>query len=100
MHIDGSFFWDVKTETISFVRDFDLSKLFCDGCRKCVQSFLHLISTVLSGKEMVQGRERIIQMDIFSKKTEFRLFFLDDVDQISFKFIVAHVGKPPLYKMD
>ena len=49
---------------------------------------------------MVQGRERIIQMDIFSKKTEFRLFFLDDVDQISFKFIVAHVGKPPLYKMD
>ena len=29
-----------------------------------------------------------------------RLFFFDDINQISFKFIVAHVGKPPLYKMD
>ena len=92
MHIDCTFFRDVETEPITFVRHFNLSEFICDGSRKRIKTVLDLVVGVICIKKVVQRRKRVVQTDIFCKETKLCLLFFDNVNKILFKFIVTHVG--------
>ena len=92
VYIDSSLRWNMETETVSLVGNPDVSEFICERSRKRAKTCLHFISSVSGSKEMIQRGKRIIQTDVFFKKSKLRLLFFDDVNQILFKFIITHNG--------
>ena len=82
MDVLAAFLRNVEAKSLRFVCRNNLSQLLCDHHRKVVQTLLHLICIITRTKKMIQRAERIIQANFFFSKSQFRMVFLDHINQI------------------
>lgn len=82
MHIDAAVFRNMKAEAVFFSRNRDISQLFRKRSRKSRKPCKHFGFRILCFKKMIQGTEWIVQADGFFAKTQFCLFFFNNINQI------------------
>ena len=97
MHIDAAVFRNMKAEAVFFSRNRDISQLFRKRSRKSRKPCKHFGFRILCIKKMIQGTEWIVQADGFFAKTQFCLFFFNNINQIFFKSVKIHTYPPYLY---